>query len=77
MLCNLQRVVSLVPTTYIIISNFKRKKIDLVISQLIETKQLVDFSSPLIQIGLFKIFEQVPSFVPVPIHTRTCLKHMM
>ncbi len=68
---------SLVPTTYIIINNFKRKKIDPIINQLIETKQLVDFSSQLIQIGLFEVFEQVPSFVPIPIHTRTCLKHMM
>jgi hypothetical protein len=37
----------------------------------------VDFSSQLIKVSLFEVFEQVPSFVPVPIHTKTCLKHMM
>ncbi len=37
----------------------------------------MDFSSQLIKVGLFEVFEQVPSFVPVPIHTKTCLKHMM
>ncbi len=72
-----RHVVSFVPTTYIVINNFKEKEIDLVISQLIETKQSVDFSSQLIQVGLFKVFEQVPLFVFIPIHTRTCLKHMM
>lgn len=62
---------------YIVINNSKEKNIDPIISQLIETKQLMYFSSQLIMVGLFEVLEHVPSFVPIPIHTRTSLKHMM
>jgi hypothetical protein len=48
MLCNFRQVVSPIPITYIVIKNFKEKKTDQIISQLIETKQLTKFSSQLI-----------------------------
>jgi hypothetical protein len=36
-----------------------------------------EFSSQRVQAGLFEVFEQAPSFVPIPIHTIACSKRMM
>jgi hypothetical protein len=77
MLHNLQWVILPIPTTYIVKAILEKKKMGPIINQIIETKKPTNFTSQLIQVGLFEVFEQVPSFAPIPIHTRTCLKHMM
>jgi len=74
---NFRRTVSPTPTTYIVINNFEEQETNPITTQPIESKQLAKFSSQLIEVGLFEVFEQAPSFVPNPIHTIAHSKRMM